>query len=173
MLLGAARIALDKVSSRVDTFGLLGHSPHVGEWAAAGRDHPLNLRTLERLGKQFRAYCNVVFVVENPQVYEALLDRIERAALPHPPTIVCTHGWFNVAGEVLLEGSRLRVEKLPGNVGDEVELSEVLMLGGDKVTIGKPLVKGAKVTAEVVAQARDKKVIIFKIRRRKRYRRHD
>ena len=70
------------------------------------------------------------------------------------------------------EGSRLRVEKLPGNVGDKVELSEVLMLGGDTVTIGKPLVKGAKVTAEVVAQARDKKVIIFKIRRRKRYRRH-
>jgi len=70
------------------------------------------------------------------------------------------------------EGTRLRVEKLPGNVGDEVELSEVLMLGGEKVAIGKPLVKGAKVTAEVVAQARDKKVIIFKIRRRKRYRRH-
>lgn len=70
------------------------------------------------------------------------------------------------------EGSRLRVEKLPGNVGDEVELSEVLMLGGEKVAIGKPLVAGAKVTAQVVAQARDKKVIIFKIRRRKRYRRH-
>ena len=70
------------------------------------------------------------------------------------------------------EGTRLRVEKLPGNVGDKVELSEVLMLGGDKVAIGKPLVKGAKVLAEVVAQARDKKVIIFKIRRRKRYRRH-
>ena len=70
------------------------------------------------------------------------------------------------------EGSRLRVEKLPGNVGDKVELSEVLMLGGEKVAIGKPLVKGAKVTADIVAQARDKKVIIFKIRRRKRYRRH-
>ena len=70
------------------------------------------------------------------------------------------------------EGSTLRVEKLPGNVGDQIELSEVLMIGGDKVAIGKPVVKGAKVTAEVVAQARDKKVVIFKIRRRKRYRRH-
>jgi large subunit ribosomal protein L21 len=70
------------------------------------------------------------------------------------------------------EGSRLRVEKLAGNVGDKIELSEVLMIGGDTVSIGKPLVKGAKVLAEVVAQARDKKVIIFKIRRRKRYRRH-
>jgi large subunit ribosomal protein L21 len=64
------------------------------------------------------------------------------------------------------EGSRLRVEKLTGAVGDKLEL-----LGGDKVVVGAPLVKGAKVTAEIVAQGRDKKVIIFKIRRRKRYRR--
>jgi large subunit ribosomal protein L21 len=71
------------------------------------------------------------------------------------------------------EGTRLRVEKLPGNVGDKVELGEVLMIGGDKVSVGKPLVKGAKVTAEIAAQARDKKVIVFKIRRRKRYRRHN
>ena len=70
------------------------------------------------------------------------------------------------------EGSRLRVEKLAGNVGDKLELSDVLMLGGDKVMVGAPLVKGAKVMAEIVAQGRDKKVIIFKIRRRKRYRRH-
>ena len=70
------------------------------------------------------------------------------------------------------EGSRLRVEKLAGNVGDKLELNEVLMIGGEKVSVGAPLVKGAKVTAEIVAQGRDKKVIIFKIRRRKRYRRH-
>jgi large subunit ribosomal protein L21 len=70
------------------------------------------------------------------------------------------------------EGTRLRVEKLAGNVGDKLELADVLMVGGDKVVVGAPLVKGAKVTAEIVAQGRDKKVIIFKIRRRKRYRRH-
>jgi large subunit ribosomal protein L21 len=70
------------------------------------------------------------------------------------------------------EGSRLRVEKLAGNVGDKLELADVLMLGGEKVVVGAPLVKGAIVTAEIVAQGRDKKVIIFKIRRRKRYRRH-
>ena len=69
------------------------------------------------------------------------------------------------------EGSRLRVEKLPGAAGDKVELSEVLMLGGEKLVVGKPTVKGAKVNAEIVAQGRDKKVIVFKIRRRKRYRR--
>ena len=69
------------------------------------------------------------------------------------------------------EGSRLRVEKLPGAIGDKLDFSEVLMLGGEKVAIGRPLIKGAKVSAEIVAQERDKKVIIFKIRRRKRYRR--
>jgi large subunit ribosomal protein L21 len=45
------------------------------------------------------------------------------------------------------------------------------MLGGDKVTVGAPFVSGAKVSAEIVAQGRDKKVIVYKIRRRKRYRR--
>ena len=70
------------------------------------------------------------------------------------------------------EGGHLRVEKLPGAVGDKLEFPEVLMLGGDKLAVGKPFVSGAKVTAEIVAQGRDKKIIVFKIRRRKRYRRH-
>jgi large subunit ribosomal protein L21 len=69
------------------------------------------------------------------------------------------------------EDSRLRVEKLPGYAGKKLEFSEVLMLGGEKLTVGKPFVRGAKVTAEIVSQALDKKVIVFKIRRRKRYRR--
>ena len=69
------------------------------------------------------------------------------------------------------EGSRLRVEKLPGDVGHKLEFSDVLMLGGEKLEVGRPFIAGAKVTAEIVAQARDKKVIVFKIRRRKRYRR--
>ena len=69
------------------------------------------------------------------------------------------------------EGSRLRVEKLSGDAGAKLEFSEVLMLGGEKLTVGKPFVSGAKVTAEIVTQALDKKVIVFKIRRRKRYRR--
>lgn len=71
------------------------------------------------------------------------------------------------------EGSRLRVEKLPGSTGDKLEFSEVLMLGGEKIAVGKPFVSGAKVSAEIVAQGRDKKLIVFKIRRRKRYRRHN
>jgi large subunit ribosomal protein L21 len=69
------------------------------------------------------------------------------------------------------QGDRLRVEKLAGDVGATVTLDEVLMIGGDKVVVGTPRVKGAKVTAEIVAQDRAKKVIIFKFRRRKNYRR--
>lgn len=69
------------------------------------------------------------------------------------------------------QGDRLRVEKLAGDVGATVTLDEVLMIGGEKVVVGTPRVKGAKVTAEIVAQDRAKKVIIFKFRRRKNYRR--
>jgi large subunit ribosomal protein L21 len=69
------------------------------------------------------------------------------------------------------EGDRIRVEKLPGEVGAEISFDEVLMLGGDTVAVGTPLVTGARVQAKVVAQDRAKKLIIFKYRRRKNYRR--
>jgi len=69
------------------------------------------------------------------------------------------------------EGDRLRVEKIEGQKGDTIELSEVLMLGGERVAIGSPVVAGAKVNAQIIAQGLGKKVIVFKMRRRKRYRR--
>jgi large subunit ribosomal protein L21 len=70
------------------------------------------------------------------------------------------------------QGDRLRVEKLPGNVGDTVTLSEVLLVGaGEGVKVGSPLVGGAKVQAKIVAQDRGPKIIVFKFRRRKNYRR--
>jgi len=69
------------------------------------------------------------------------------------------------------EGDRLRVEKLPGEPGATVTFDEVLMIGGEKVAVGKPIVKGAKVSAEIMVQDRDKKVIVFKFKRRKNYRR--
>ncbi len=68
-------------------------------------------------------------------------------------------------------GDKLRVEKLAGNVGESITFGEVLMIGGDAVTIGQPLVKGAKVEAKIIAQDRAKKIIVFKFRRRKNYRR--
>ncbi|MCB9595890.1 MAG: 50S ribosomal protein L21 [Sandaracinaceae bacterium] len=67
-------------------------------------------------------------------------------------------------------GDRIRVEKLPGDVGAELTIDDVLMLGGDKVAVGSPTVGGASVKAKIVAQDRAKKVIVFKYRRRKGYR---
>jgi large subunit ribosomal protein L21 len=70
------------------------------------------------------------------------------------------------------EGETIQVEKLEGNPGDTVELDEVLMISyGETFSLGRPLVAGAKVTAEIVAQDRAPKVIVYKYRRRKRYRR--
>lgn len=69
------------------------------------------------------------------------------------------------------EGDTLRVEKLPGEVGSELNLDEVLMVGGDSPTIGAPFVKGASVSAKIIAQDRSKKVIVFKKKKRKNYRR--
>jgi len=69
------------------------------------------------------------------------------------------------------QGETLRVERLPGDVGASITFDEVLMIGGDKVNVGKPLVSGAKVSAQITAQDRAKKIIVFKMRRRKNYRR--
>lgn len=66
----------------------------------------------------------------------------------------------------------LTVERLEGEPGNTVEFAQVLMVGeGDSVKVGNPFVSGAKVTAELVDQARGPKVIAFKKRRRKNSRR--
>ena len=67
-------------------------------------------------------------------------------------------------------GDTLRVEKLQGEVGDTVELDGVLLVGdGETVTIGQPVVEGAKVVAKVLEQGRHKKIIVFKKKRRQGY----
>ncbi len=67
-------------------------------------------------------------------------------------------------------GDTLRVEKLVGDVGGQVELNSVLMIGGDTVKVGRPMVEGASVVGQIVAQDRAKKILIFKHKRRKNYR---
>lgn len=69
------------------------------------------------------------------------------------------------------KGDKIFVEKLEGNVGDAVSFDQVLLLGGEAVKIGKPLVSGAKVEAKILEHGRGEKVIIFKFRRRKNYHR--
>ena len=69
-------------------------------------------------------------------------------------------------------GDSLRVERIQGAVGDTLELAEVLMVGDEgEPRIGAPLVDGAKVVVTITAQARGKKITVFKMKRRKGYRR--
>ena len=70
-------------------------------------------------------------------------------------------------------GDTIRVEKLPVDPGEQIELDEVLLLvDDDEATIGRPSVEGAKVLATVVAQEKGPKITVFKYRPSKRYRRH-
>lgn len=70
-------------------------------------------------------------------------------------------------------GEKIKVEQIPADVGAEITLDQVLMVGeGESVKIGTPLVAGAKVTAKVIAHGRHDKVKIFKMRRRKHYQKH-
>lgn len=64
-------------------------------------------------------------------------------------------------------GDVLRVEKLAANAGDKIQFNEILMVGGDTVTVGAPLVAGAAVQAEVIDQIKSDKTIHYVKRRRK------
>ena len=65
-------------------------------------------------------------------------------------------------------GEKVKVEQLAAEVGSQITIDQVLMVAdGDKITIGTPLVKGAKVQATVVDQGRADKINVFKMRRRK------
>ncbi len=69
-------------------------------------------------------------------------------------------------------GDVVRVETLDAKKGDTVEIKDVYMIAdGDKVSVGKPMLASAMVTAEVVEQGRGEKLLIFKHRRRKGFRR--
>lgn len=70
-------------------------------------------------------------------------------------------------------GEKLRIEEIAADVGSEILIDQVLMVAdGDKVALGTPLVAGASVKAKVVAHGRGDKVRIFKMRRRKHYRKN-
>ena len=68
-------------------------------------------------------------------------------------------------------GDVLRLASIPGDAGQDVVFDEVLALLGDSTTLGQPLIKGAKVTAQIVRHVRGEKLIVFKFKRRKRYKR--
>jgi large subunit ribosomal protein L21 len=68
------------------------------------------------------------------------------------------------------EGDLVKIEKLAGEVGEKVTLADVLFIGGNgEAKIGLPLLENAAVTGEIVSQAKAKKVLVFKKKRRKSY----
>ena len=70
------------------------------------------------------------------------------------------------------EGDLLRVEKIKGEVGAVVEFDDILMIvNGERVEIGRPILSDSKVVGEIVEQGKGKKIIVFKSKRRKGYRR--
>ena len=70
-------------------------------------------------------------------------------------------------------GEKIKVEQIPADVGAEITLDQVLMVGeGESVKIGAPMLAGATVIAKVISQGRHAKVKIFKMRRRKHYQKH-
>jgi large subunit ribosomal protein L21 len=72
------------------------------------------------------------------------------------------------------KGDKLRVEKLPGGVGEPITFDQVLLVSGEgseQPKVGRPTLGGAKVEATILGQGLGRKVIVFKFRRRKNYRR--
>jgi len=70
------------------------------------------------------------------------------------------------------KGDIIRVEKLGGKAGDRVTLKDVIMVSqGDQVQLGKPVLSNATVTGEIIQQVKGKKVLTYKIEKRKNYRR--
>lgn len=69
------------------------------------------------------------------------------------------------------EGLEIYTELIDANEGDTLTFDNVLMIGGDKLTIGNPFVSGAKVEAKVVKHGKQKKIIVFKYKPKKKYRR--
>ncbi len=69
------------------------------------------------------------------------------------------------------EGQEIYIEKLEAEAGETVTFDKVLMIGGDDVKVGAPLVEGASVSAKVEKHGRQKKIIVYKMKRRKNYRR--
>ena len=70
-------------------------------------------------------------------------------------------------------GEKLKVEQMPADVGAQVVLDQVLLVGeGDNVRLGQPVLAGASVQATVLSHGRHDKVKIFKMRRRKHYQKH-
>ncbi|RJR23715.1 MAG: 50S ribosomal protein L21 [Desulfobacteraceae bacterium] len=72
----------------------------------------------------------------------------------------------------VMPGDEIRVGKVPGVPGDSVSFDQVLLASdGEKISVGKPYIQGARVLGRITRQARTRKIVVFKYKRRKGYRR--
>jgi len=70
------------------------------------------------------------------------------------------------------KGDKLKIEKIPGQAGEDVNFDDILMIGGgEDVKVGTPRIDGATVSARILEQDRSKKIVVFKFKRRKGYKR--
>jgi uncharacterized protein (TIGR02679 family) len=103
-LLSEARIARDPISTRSDTFGLMGDTPYLRELRRAALTRSVNLDDLEQFGGDVRAFRGVALVSENPTVHSAMFKHVRANYLPEiHPTLICTNGNINLADWTLLE----------------------------------------------------------------------
>jgi large subunit ribosomal protein L21 len=73
----------------------------------------------------------------------------------------------------VVAGEKIKVEQIPADVGSQITLDQVLMVGeGESVKVGTPMITGATVTASVLSHGRRDKIKVFKMRRRKHYQKH-
>ena len=125
-----------------------------------------------RAGAETRK-CTMFLTAGPLRLYNSKLSRDnsvgEAFGVPFMYAVIKTGGkQYKVA-----PGEKLKVEQIPADVGAQVVIDQVLMVGdGDAVRVGQPVVAGASVTATVVAHGRGEKVTIFKMRRRKHYQKH-
>lgn len=94
---------------------------------------------------------------------------------PGPASIrAMSYAIFRAAGKQFRaeKGSVLRIPSIPGDPGSKVTFDEVLLWSdGEKVKAGQPAIEGARVTAEILRHGKDRKIVVFKFKRRKNYRR--
>jgi uncharacterized protein (TIGR02679 family) len=103
LLLSEAGIARDSISTHVNTFGLCGSAPYVREMRNRALEWPFTLNTLAEIGGELAAWRNFAFVVENPTVFEALIEHVrETYTVGNHPTLICTNGNLNRADHQLL-----------------------------------------------------------------------
>jgi large subunit ribosomal protein L21 len=104
-----------------------------------------------------------------------ILLEIRGAVITHFPRNLPMYAVIKTGGKQyrVAAGEKLKVEQIPADIGQEITLDQVLSVGeGDQLKIGTPFVSGAVVKAKVLAHGRHDKVLIFKMRRRKHYQKH-